>query len=65
MAADLCVLDGPLLDRRGRLGLDSHGLSGLPVAWTVVGGAVAYDAADAPTPAVVRGGGPDDMCAHC
>jgi predicted amidohydrolase YtcJ len=41
MAGDLCVLDGVLT------GLDSHEISDLPVALTIVNGAIAYDAADA------------------
>jgi predicted amidohydrolase YtcJ len=67
MAADLCVLDGRLLDGRGRLALNPHDLSDLPVAWTVVDGAVAYDAADGPAPVARVAGGvrPDDRCAHC
>lgn len=64
MAADLCVLDGRLLDGHGRLALDPHDISGLPVAWTVVDGAVVYDATDGPAPAASVAG-TEDMCAHC
>jgi hypothetical protein len=72
MAADMCILDGRLLDRRGRLAMDPHELSELSVAWTVVDGTVAYDASDPAARAAVaqatsvgRGAGPGQMCAHC
>jgi predicted amidohydrolase YtcJ len=66
MAADVCVLDRRLLDERGGLALDPHEISDLPVAWTVVAGAVAYDAATAPnTAAVAPDARPEHMCANC
>jgi predicted amidohydrolase YtcJ len=72
MAADVCVLDGRLLDGRGRLAMDPHEISAVPVAWTVVDGAVAYDAADVSSRGVVaqaagvaRGARAEDVCAHC
>jgi predicted amidohydrolase YtcJ len=74
MAADLCVLDGRLLDRRGRLAIDPHEISDLPVAFTVVDGAVVYDASDPSdrsvaaavgAAGVARGAQPEHVCAHC
>ncbi|MCT2584560.1 amidohydrolase [Actinophytocola gossypii] len=66
MAADVCVLDHRLLDDRGRLAMDPHDISAVPVAWTVVGGTVAYDASDAaPAATVAAGARPEHMCAHC
>jgi predicted amidohydrolase YtcJ len=72
MAADVCVLSDRLLDGRGRLAIDPYELSTLPVALTIVDGAVAYDVTD-PSPRAVaaqafgplRDAGPGDMCAHC
>lgn len=46
MAGDVCVLDGRLVDERGRPAGDAHDISDLPVALTVVNGAIAYDASD-------------------
>jgi predicted amidohydrolase YtcJ len=66
MAADACVLDHRLLDDRGRLAVDPHDISAVPIAWTVVDGAVAYDASDAaPTAAVAPNARPEHMCTHC
>jgi len=72
MAADVCVLSDRLLDGHGRLAMDPHELSTLPVALTVVDGAIAYDAADPSARGVVaqalglaRDAGPENMCAHC
>lgn len=66
MAADVCVLDHRLLDGRGRLAMDPHDISAVPVAWTVVDGAVAFDASDAaPVAAVAPDARPEHMCAHC
>ena len=53
MAGDVCVLDGRLLDGHGRLAMDPHEPSNLPVALTIVDGAVAYDAGDPSARAVV------------
>jgi predicted amidohydrolase YtcJ len=47
MLADVTVLDGSLVDRRGRLDLPKGEISGLGVAMTIVGGHVAYTAEDA------------------
>lgn len=69
MAADVCVLDHRLLDARGRLAVNPHEISGLPLALTVVAGAVAYDAATAPNAAaaaaVALDARPAHMCANC
>lgn len=72
MAADLCILDRQLLDRRGRLAMDPHELSELPVVLTVVDGAVAYDASDPADRAAVsqaagvaRNARPEHVCTHC
>jgi predicted amidohydrolase YtcJ len=74
MAGDLCVLDGGLIDRRGRLAMDAHDISNLPVALTVVNGAIAYDASvpSARTAAAAAQGvgwashpNPAHMCASC
>jgi predicted amidohydrolase YtcJ len=72
MAADLCVLDGRLLDGDGRLALGPHEISDLPVAWTIVDGAVAYDSTDdsartavALAAGMARDARPDRMCANC
>jgi predicted amidohydrolase YtcJ len=46
MLADVCVLDGALVDRRGRLALGKGEISDLGVAMTVVGGEVAWTAED-------------------
>jgi hypothetical protein len=66
MAADVCVLDRRLLDDRGRLAMDPHEISSVPVAWAVVDGAVAYEAtAAAPAAAVAPDARPEHMCANC
>lgn len=66
MAADVCVMDHRLLDDRGRLAMDPHDISAVPIAWTVVDGAVAFDASDAaPVPAVAPDARPEHMCGHC
>lgn len=74
MAADLCVLDGTLFDARGRLTHDAHDITDVPVALTVVGGEIAYDAANtsrrspaalARTAGWARRPDPRQMCAHC
>jgi predicted amidohydrolase YtcJ len=73
MAADVCVLDARLLDGRGRMAVDPHEIPSMPVAWTVVNGAVAYDAGDAPATAttstaaygIAPDARPEQMCAHC
>lgn len=44
---DICVLDGALVDRRGRLALPAEEISQLKVGMTVVGGDVAWSAEDA------------------
>ncbi|GAA5050908.1 putative amidohydrolase YtcJ [Thermocatellispora tengchongensis] len=74
MAGDLCVLDGHLTDERGRLAMDAHEISDLPVALTVVDGAIAYDASDPSARAAAAEGravswasrpNPAHMCASC
>jgi predicted amidohydrolase YtcJ len=71
MAADLCVLDGALLDERGRLAVDAHAISDMSVAMTLVDGSVVYDgSARAPATAAqnaswARDPNPEHMCANC
>lgn len=74
MAGDVCVLDGRLVDRRGRLAVGKGEISGLGVDLTVVGGAVAYsadDAAQRQRASAAAGASwasrphPDGMCRHC
>ncbi|MEW2353389.1 amidohydrolase [Spirillospora sp. NPDC029432] len=74
MAADLCVLDGRLVDERGRSAGDPHEISGIPVALTVVDGRVAYDASDSAARAAVSAArgvtwatkpNPAHMCGSC
>jgi predicted amidohydrolase YtcJ len=72
MAADMCIVDGRLLDRHGRLAMDPHELSQLPVTTSIVDGAIAYDASDTSAPAAValaaglaRDAQPGQVCAHC
>ncbi|WP_148573282.1 amidohydrolase [Nocardioides caldifontis] len=71
---DVCVLDGRLVDRKGRLALPAGEISGLGVAMTVVGGEVAYTAEDAAQrrEATAAAGvswaskpDPGGMCRHC
>jgi predicted amidohydrolase YtcJ len=74
MVGDLCVLDGRLVDESGRLAMDAHEISNLPVALTVVNGVIAYDAADASARAAAAAAqgvswasrpNPAHMCANC
>ncbi|MBP2330380.1 putative amidohydrolase YtcJ [Kibdelosporangium banguiense] len=74
MAADLCVLDGTLLDERGRLAVDAHAISDIPVAMTLVDGSVVYDSSDKSARAAAtaaqnagwaRNPNPEHMCANC
>lgn len=76
MAADLCVLDGALLDRRGGLAPDPHDLTDPSVALTVVDGRIVYDydAAQVSYRAAVAAAGqanwariadPAQICSHC
>jgi predicted amidohydrolase YtcJ len=67
MAADVCVLGRRLLDDRGRLAMDPHEISTVPIACTVVDGSVAYDASEPrpPLPQVARDARPEHMCTHC
>lgn len=44
--ADICVLDGALVDRRGRLALPADEIAGLGVRTTIVAGEIVYDADD-------------------
>jgi predicted amidohydrolase YtcJ len=74
MAADLCVLDGTLLDERGRLAVDPHAISDIPVAMSLVDGSVVYDSSDKSARAAAtaaqnaswaRDPNPEHMCANC
>ncbi|SFQ35646.1 hypothetical protein SAMN04489713_12854 [Actinomadura madurae] len=74
MAADLCVLEGTLLDRHGRPASDAHDITGIPVALTVVDGDIAYDAGNPSHRTAARHGqavswarrpDPRQVCAHC
>jgi predicted amidohydrolase YtcJ len=72
--ADVCVLDGRLVDERGRLARPAAEISDLGVALTIVGGEVAYSAEDASQrrDATAAAGvswaskpDPGGMCRHC
>lgn len=74
MVGDVCVLDGQLVDRRGRLALPANEISDLGVDLTVVGGEVAYSSEDASQRRAARRAAavswaarphPSSMCAHC